>query len=110
MRLIDADKLTEDSALVISHVAMIKSCGMKHHYGCSAPTCENCFARLFKYYEHLCPTVEAEPVKYGIWLDGITDTAVCSECKAVYTDQSPYCPKCGAKMKNPVVLGRRNKE
>ena len=99
MRLIDADKLTADSDFVVSHVALIKQCGMKHQSGCNAPTCEECFARLFKHYEHLAPTVEAEPVKHGKWLDNRhTDTAVCSVCGAVYGDETSYCPKCGAKM------------
>ncbi len=108
MRLIDADKLTADSDFVVSHVALIKQCGMKHQSGCNAPTCEDCFARLFKYYEHLASTIEAEPTKKGIWLVGLDDIE-CSVCKwrysrnlffeaFIFAHYFPYCPFCGAKM------------
>lgn len=45
------------------------------------------------------PSEDVEPVKHGRWIDNKhTDTAICSECKCVFTDETNYCPKCGAKM------------
>ena len=53
--------------------------------------------------------IDAEPVRHGQWIDDRTEM-VCSECKAVYSDElvfmnkdfkfddPPYCPNCGAKM------------
>ena len=47
------------------------------------------------------PTTDVEPVRHGHWIDNKhTDTAICSECKCVFTDETNYCPKCGAKMDN----------
>lgn len=64
------------------------------------------------------PTIEAEPVRYGEWIEANDGTHFCSECgsDAQYTwddidrnfinsandvpDRiSNYCPNCGAKMK-----------
>ena len=42
----------------------------------------------------------ATTVKRGEWLDhNHTDTAVCSECGKCFTDETPYCPNCGADMR-----------
>ena len=44
------------------------------------------------------PKADVEPVKHGHWIDNKhTDTAICSECKCVFTDETNYCPKCGSK-------------
>lgn len=47
------------------------------------------------------PTIEAEPVKHGRWIQLDRDIAVCSECgrheNALLVDSYPYC-HCGAKM------------
>lgn len=43
--------------------------------------------------EH-CPTVDAEPVRHGRWVEGIA----CSECRQVDLSKPNYCPNCGAKM------------
>ena len=44
------------------------------------------------------PTADVEPVRHGHWIDNKhTDTAICSECKCVFTDETNYCPKCGSK-------------
>lgn len=45
------------------------------------------------------PTVDAEPVRYGKWLDaddGIGCT--CSICGYDAWADTPFCPNCGAKM------------
>lgn len=48
------------------------------------------------------PTIEAEPVRHGQWVDnGIPESVLskCSECGIVYGSSSfNYCPNCGAKM------------
>lgn len=52
------------------------------------------------------PTIEAEPVKHGRWIDkedpyGFFDTIpVCSECghTTKMREKYRYCPNCGAKM------------
>ena len=45
------------------------------------------------------PTADVESVEHGHWIDNKhTDTAICSECKCVFTDETNYCPNCGAKM------------
>lgn len=108
MRLIDADAITADSDLVKTHVSLAKKCKMEHKSGCCASSCEDCFARLFKYYEHLTPTVDAEPVKHGKWETRVQKDATvtgqhtvteCSECGYVlFTSTRSYCAKCGAKM------------
>ncbi len=108
MRLIDIDKLTADSDLVTSHVALVKECKMEHKSGCAAPNCEECFTRLFKYYDHLFQTIEAEPVKYSKWVcvndvenvymcDGADG---CGNCIMIEKGKNDicYCPHCGAKM------------
>ncbi len=49
------------------------------------------------------PTIEAEPVKHGRWIDNRT-SVICSHCNAEYSDEIflmgdnvNYCPGCGAK-------------
>ena len=47
------------------------------------------------------PTVDAEPVKHGHWIDeqkGRWIYAKCSLCNTVHDVRSNYCPTCGAKM------------
>ena len=49
------------------------------------------------------PTIEAEPVRRGRWLQDsfLTDTILCSNCGFnLPTEEmaSNYCPNCGAKM------------
>lgn len=51
------------------------------------------------------PTIDAEPVRHGRWEYQYNDS-ICSACGYVnrcepitrYRNDSPYCPKCGAKM------------
>lgn len=45
------------------------------------------------------PTADVTPIRHGRWIDNKhTDTAICSECKGVFTDETNYCPKCGSRM------------
>lgn len=44
------------------------------------------------------PAADVAPVKHGHWVSNThTDTAICSECKGVFTDETNFCPNCGAK-------------
>ena len=58
---------------------------------------------------HLTPTIDAEPVRHGRWVDrgdyvttayGSLDLKICSCCNAEVTldGYDYYCPNCGAKM------------
>ena len=45
------------------------------------------------------PTIEAEPVRHGRWIEKDDGVMHCTECDRVgnpHTDN--YCPNCGAKM------------
>lgn len=47
------------------------------------------------------PTVDAEPVRHGYWVEAKYPLFTCSECGATYQDTGygyNYCPNCGAKM------------
>lgn len=48
------------------------------------------------------PTVDAEPVRHGMWVHDINNLYGCSECLGRETMPpkrlKPYCPNCGAKM------------
>lgn len=52
------------------------------------------------------PTVEAEPVRHGKWIDDLDENGrlrsawrKCSFCGGRnYSKKTPYCPNCGAKM------------
>lgn len=53
----------------------------------------------FSIYVSRLAAADVAPVKHGRWIDNKhTDTAICSECKCVFTDEINYCPKCGARM------------
>jgi hypothetical protein len=44
------------------------------------------------------PTIEAEPVKHGRWLQPKSGECFCSECKTLGSPQWKRCPVCEAKM------------
>ena len=51
------------------------------------------------------PTVEAEPVRHGHWIDNDIDSEAwnfCSVCGEQAIDNYDYCPNCGAKMDGKV--------
>ena len=52
------------------------------------------------------PTIEAEPVKHGQWIQKC-DSAVCSvcgdRCYSLSVMEYKYCPTCGAKMDEEVT-------
>ena len=108
MRLIDADVLRE----VMYHEAFEKDTDMQKWDG-------GCWIR-YKMFENAienAPTIEAEPVKRGEWIDdgfyadyyGHHEYR-CSECGECYIDYEiewHYCPNCGAKMK-PISASPEN--
>ena len=64
--------------------------------------CSQFWADTIRYFEkriNKLDDYDVVPVRHGHWIDNKhTDTAICSECKCVFTDETNYCPKCGAKM------------
>ena len=106
--MVDADKLTADSELITSIVSLVKSCRMKHRSGCCAPDCNECISRFFNNFNpNLAPTVEAEPVQHGRWIEIWGGDYECSLCHSIFENGGSYkyilhcfkyCPNCGAKM------------
>lgn len=105
MRLIDADALMR---------RLCVQCDVESHEATCDP--DECFVYNVIVYD--APTIDAEPVRHGRWVDRYGDKYdnhlyECSECKgkALYRfevdelgkeiavqDLSDYCPHCGAKM------------
>ena len=93
MRLIDADVLEK---------MWCEDCDNKHLCA-DSPACET-VQQLYA-----MPTVDAEPVRHGHWID-VADFERCSVCNATTLKEfqtyygkatwikTPYCPYCGAKM------------
>ena len=56
------------------------------------------------------PTVDAEPVRHGHWINTGFLTAKCSECDAEVheLEYGNYCPNCGAKMDEEEEDGETN--
>lgn len=64
--------------------------------------CSQFWADTIRYFEkriNKLDNYDVEPVRHGCWIDNKhTDTAICSECKCVFTDETNYCPNCGSRM------------
>ena len=47
------------------------------------------------------PTIDAEPVRHGKWIDGDPINWECSECGYLVMryNNTPFCPNCGANMR-----------
>lgn len=86
-RLIDADELP------ITSVGICDAMG--NNYGCA----DVVFADDVKN----APTVDAEPVRRGKWVEFGNDIHHCLECskcgylQSIYNKRPKYCPNCGAK-------------
>ena len=108
MRLIDADALCDD---VMKRYC--KDCekrkGMKRGkwrviYEIGGAPCRACDVDDLKMELDEAPTIDAEPVKHGKWIDvkgsNGKDYRKCSECLHTQdiTGLLNYCPVCGAKM------------
>ena len=85
MRLIDADELLK-----------------KFCHGCpDNDNGDNCIMNHCADYDLVLtmPTVDAELVKHGRWIEDEYGIPHCSECKTINnTVYKNYCPNCGAKM------------
>lgn len=89
MRLIDADILIEGIKKYFCNVCIEPEIGK-----CKA--CE--IAEILSMIDDT-PTIDAEPVKHGTWLPHkITASVICSNCHRVFSDETPRCPNCGARM------------
>lgn len=89
MRLIDADK--------IEPVGSCIKCAL------DAPECE-----LVKAFRNT-PTLDAEPIKRGRWIDRGKDMCIrwkCSECGRKDTHIYNYCPDCGALMMDESTMSQ----
>ena len=52
----------------------------------------------FKYDLMDPPTIEAEAIRHGYWIEDMSGTHYCSMCHRVGEYGYDYCPRCGAKM------------
>lgn len=87
MRLIDADKLIEETQEHIDEWNGWEDTtdGMK----------------IIQEVIREMPTIDAEPVRHGHWIKVDDDVPIaydCSECDAMVSRPYNYCPNCGAKM------------
>lgn len=48
------------------------------------------------------PSADVAPVVHGKWIKGPSNP-YCSECFVECRDETPFCPKCGAKMDGGAV-------
>lgn len=89
MRLIDADEFEKDiyKCLMYGNTAFIDKYEVLH--------------RL-----NNAPTIEAEPIRHGKWIENDNGTYSCSECKSWIPKEqhyyARYCLHCGAKLSNVV--------
>lgn len=107
MRLIDADALTEDMLFRCNQeIAKYKT--MRRALGDVGRVAFDSVKNA--------PTIDAEPVRHGRWIDEVEPNAVtasgrevhvfrCSACDFTWANKSAvlhyfnYCPNCGAKMR-----------
>ena len=99
MRLIDADEVIRDLA----------SLKYSKEYGKVGGTynlaIDDCIEEI-----EATPALDAKPIVYAHWIEGNEDHVscdsicyyTCSECNHSFSDDTPYCPNCGAKMDEEV--------
>jgi hypothetical protein len=96
MRLIDADALKE-----------YMGCADAVKYGNkTAEQQHNSYSTIMMYevadYIEDMPTIDAEPVRHGRWVQGkwatYPDGYVCDRCSTGFAIPYSHCPNCGAKM------------
>lgn len=92
MRLIDADALMKEFAEFVKE--------SNNSDFADVPTWNDAVSLLGS-----APTVEAEPVRHGRWIESDSPGDCCYRCSecgfmrdAYLLDIGNYCPKCGAKM------------
>ena len=90
MRLIDADKIEYTS---IAHLAS---------YPVAPSPCDT----VMRAEINAIPTVDAEPVRHGRWVEEVTDDGkgfprteyTCPFCQYKTRADTNYCPECGARL------------
>lgn len=120
MRLIDANKL-----MIILQDHCDANCVYTEQERQKTDICDTCLLGDAKDYIDRMPTIEAEPIRHGMWIkmsDAGQDIIFCSECggelsrraitssnpqfdlflKLKCIDKTAYCPHCGAKMDEEV--------
>lgn len=101
MRLIDADALRQ---AMYHETFEVDSDKQKWDSGCWIRY------KMFENAIENAPTIEAEPVKHGRWIE-MPYSFTCSVCGVIRakgtTGKYNYCPKCGAKMENEDEIDRR---
>lgn len=98
MRLIDADKTKEVLTKLLYETALNNSGG-------ASLMCEDIAENRLETWIGLVPTVDAEPVKHGLWIWD-DEGYHCSECffhaygntLECMDGTYRFCPNCGAKM------------
>ena len=90
MRLIDADALKES-------LKELKAEGNNRRY---VQGLQDAIDGYFPQIIDDEPTIDAEPVKHGRWIQRRNGQYYCNNCgrEERFTYQRNYCPKCGAKM------------
>lgn len=89
MRLIDVEKEINEIELVLAEKRAV---GFDEN--------NIAFFALTKFVEKLksVPTVNAEPMRRGQWIERGEYRFECSNCGRIEVFESPYCRECGAKM------------
>lgn len=91
MQLIDPNEIR----FVLTPIAPVLSGGLVHYERVA-----------FQHEVSQIRKIEAEPVKHARWIEGNEDHVscdsicyyTCSECNHSFSDDTPYCPNCGALM------------
>lgn len=94
MRLIDPRVAAVEIADLMAHKANMTAHTAGHHY-----TISDYIYITQEWFEKI-PTIEAEPVRHGHWIDTGSgqECSVCHEIQYGYDNYRYYCPFCGAKM------------
>jgi len=111
-RLIDADALVNKLIAIARKFKMEKksSLGVRYHqFGAVQCTAQNIIEHI---NNGTFPIIEAEPVRYGRWVDPEDDNGGtewhCSECgftvkTLISRPRYRFCPNCGARMDEDVT-------
>lgn len=118
MRIIDADALIDELTQRCCNNC-IKRMGIKNGkqrmiYEIGDAPCKACEVDDMKVELDDAPTIEAEPVRRGVWIENDNGTYSCSECKSWIPKEqhyyAGYCLHCGAKLFNAVQMYGVNDE
>lgn len=93
MRIIDADALAKDVEEECRNCFIWKGTA-DGELECTKFSCK---AKDLKKILRDSPTVDAEPVRHGYWIEDFMDF-ICSECGEHSDKKTPGCPYCRSKM------------